>query len=124
MSAQRDGNGPANLRGDRHDHRRDGQRGGEGETHGKEGDRPNVAPQIARRKEESGRKENRWQQQRQHDLGLRFDARQARQETDAEAGDDHQDRIRHTDASGQQRDRRDYGEQKQDELEGFHWREA
>ena len=66
--AEGDGDRPPELRGERHHHRRDGQRGHEDESDCQEADRPDVAPQLAWRQEVRRRKEDRRQEQDEHQV--------------------------------------------------------
>ena len=107
-----------------HHHRGNGQRGREDQTNGQEADRADVAPQLARRKEEGRGEEDRRQEHRQDQLRFQLHARYAGHQPDAQPGHHHQDRIGHADAGGEQRDRRNHGQQQEDEPDLFHCAQA
>ena len=107
-----------------HHHRRDGQRGREDEANGEEGDRAHVAPELAWRQEEGRGEEDRRKEDRQDQLRIQLDARHAGHQPDPKPGHHHQDRIGDADAGGEQGDRRNHGQQQEDEPELFHCAEA
>jgi hypothetical protein len=71
-----------------------------------------------------GREQDRRQEEGEHDLRRELEAPKEWQHSQAQPGDHHQDRVRHAEALGEQRHRRDHGQEQQDELEHIHGPQA
>ena len=110
--AEHEGFRPAKVERLVSDHRDDDHRR-EHEADRQERDRADGALQLAQRREEGGRVEQRGEQDEQDELRLELDVRHLRDERQTQPPDHHQDRIRHPDPAGDDEQRDDGGENSQ-----------
>src|SRR6266540_2274218 len=98
---QRECRGPGQPGDQRVRDRRDGDHGHQDQHHRRQRDRPRVAAQVRRWREEGRPVQQRRQEQHQHQVGWQLHGRDPWHEPEQESAEDEQDRVRHPDHAGQ-----------------------
>jgi hypothetical protein len=101
-------------------HRGDDQDGQHDEPDGEQPDAPGLRPQVARRRREGGRVQQRREEDEEHDVGLEHDLGCARDQCDARAGEDEEDGVGDPQLARQLGEQRDGQQQADEELDVVH----